>query len=101
MFDPIKLMNMLKKANDFKLKIETELKNIKTNSTAGGDMVKIEMNGQFEVETVTIDQDIFHQKDAKFLEDLVKSSINNATKKIKHLLIEKIKNITNGLNFFQ
>jgi DNA-binding YbaB/EbfC family protein len=101
MIDPMKLMNMLKKANDFKNKIESELKNIKAQGLAGGDIVKIDMNGQFEVENVKIDKDVFNQEDAKFLEDLLVSSINDATKKIKDSLINKVKDMANGLGFFK
>lgn len=101
MFDPMKLMNMLKKANDFKSKIESELKNIKSQGTAGGDIVKINMNGQFEVEEVTINKDVFNQEDTKFLEDLIMSCVNDATKKIKQSLIDKVKDMANGLGFFK
>lgn len=101
MIDPMKLMNMLKKANDFKNKIEIELKNIKVQGKSGENIVKILMNGQFEVENVEIDEEIFKQEDGKFLEDLIKSCINDSTKKIKKALIEKIQSLTNGLSFFK
>ena len=99
MFDPIRLMNMIKKANDFKQRIDEELKNIQVQGSAGGGLVKIQMNGQFDVEKVTINSDVLLQKDNDFLEDLVKSSINNSTKKVKDTLINKIKNIANNLSF--
>jgi hypothetical protein len=101
MFDPIRLMNMLKKATDFKQKIEGELKNMQTTGSAGGGIVKIQMNGVFEVEKVFIDPDIFNQKDNKFLEDLIKSSVNDSTKKVKDTLIDKIKDLVGNLNFLK
>jgi len=101
MIDPMKLMTMLKKANDFKNKIEAELRNIKIQGKSGDNIVKITMNGQFEVENVEIDEDIFKQEDCKFLEDLIKTCINDSTKKIKTTLLEKLQNLTNGLNFFK
>lgn len=101
MFDPIKLMNVLKKANSFKQKIDNELKNMRANGTAGGEMVKVIMNGQFFIEDITIDTDIFQQADAKFLEDLIKSSINEASSEIKNMLIEKIKSNLENLDFFK
>jgi len=100
MFDPIKLMSMLKKANDFKKKIESELKSISAEGSAGIGMVKIKINGKFEIEKIFIDQDIFNQGDEKFLEDLIKSSANNALKNIKDTLIERIKHTFNKLNVF-
>lgn len=101
MFDPIKLMNILKKANGFKQKIEHELKNIQANGSAGGEMVKVRMNGQFFIEDIIIDADIFQQGDTKFLEDLIKSSVNEASSEIKNMLIEKIKKNLENLDFFK
>jgi len=98
MFDPIKLMGMLKKANDLKKKIESELQNINVEGSAGNGMVKVTINGKFNVEKVIIDPDIFNQGDERFLEDLVKSSMNNAIAEIKDTLIEKIKNMFSNLN---
>jgi len=101
MFDPIKLMNILKKANDLKCKIENELKKIYIQNSTGNGIIKIKMNGQFEINEIQIDPDIFYQKDIKFLEDLIKSSINETTYKIKILLINKIKNIIGNISFLK
>lgn len=101
MFDPIKLMNILRKANKFKQKIESELRSIVINESAGEGMIKIQMNGYFEIQTIVIDPDILKEQDINFLEDLIKSSINNATKEIKNVLIDKIKNIVSNISFFQ
>jgi len=98
MFDPIKLMGMLKKANDLKKKVESELQNIYVEGSAGNGMVKIKINGKFHVEKVAIDPDIFNQGDERFLEDLMKSSINNAISQIKEKLMTKIKDMFNNLN---
>jgi len=98
MFDPIKLMGMLKKANDLKKKVESELKSICAEGSAGNGMVQVKINGKFDVEKVVIDPDIFNQGDERFLEDLVKSSVNDAISKIKNTLIDKIKNMFNTLN---
>lgn len=101
MFDPMKLMNLLKKANDFKNKVEIELKNIKVKGESGEGIVKISMNGQFEIENVNINEEIFKQEDTTFLEDLIKSCVNEATTKIKDSLITKLKEIAGGLSFFK
>jgi len=101
MFDPIKLMNMLKKVNNFKNNIESQLKKVKSVSSSGEGMIEIHMNGLFEVEKINIDPDIFYQKDVKFLEDLMQSCINSSTQKVKTTLIDKIKNMANNIDFFQ
>jgi DNA-binding YbaB/EbfC family protein len=101
MFDPLKLMSMLKKASDLKKNIELQLKKIKTVSSSGEGMVKIQMNGLFEVEKLNIDNDVFNQKDVNFLEDLIKSCTNNCTYEIKNILIDKIKNIADNINFLK
>jgi len=98
MFDPIKLMGMLKKANDLKKKIESELKNISVEGSAGNGMVQVKINGTLDIEKVTIDPDIFNQGDERFLEDLVKSSMNNAMTQIKETLVDKLKNMFSNLN---
>jgi len=100
MFDPIKLMGMLKKAQDLKQKIENDLKDTIVVGSSGGGMVKISMNGQFEINKIYIDPTIFNKGDICLLEDLIKASVNDSTKKIKDTLIDKMKNLTNNISLF-
>jgi len=101
MFDPIKLMGMLKKANDFKKNVEEQLRKIDVLSSVGEGLVEIQMNGLFEVKQIKIDKDVFYQKDVNFLEDLIKTGTNDATEKVKNTLIERVKSVASNISFFQ
>jgi len=100
MIDPIKLMTMLKKANDFKQRIEAELKNVSVSGAAGENMISIDINGMFDVTNVFIHKDVFLHKDVHFLQDLVKSCVNDANNKVKNALMDKVKSLTNKINLF-
>lgn len=86
MFDPRKLMDMMKQAADMQQQMQQELKGKVVEGSAGGGMVKVSMNGQFEALTVTIDPQVLNMNDLPFLEDLVRASINDATRQAQELM---------------
>ena len=94
MFDPKKIFDMLKNAGEMQKNIQEKLKNQKAQGVAGGDMVKVDMNGNFEVEAIFIDESVL--KDRDFLQDLVKSAVNDATSQLRTQMSEHLKAIMPG-----
>jgi DNA-binding YbaB/EbfC family protein len=67
-------------------------------ATAGGGMVKTVMNGRQELVSITIEKEIVDPNDVEMLQDLVLAAVNEATKKAKALMDEKMQSLTGGLN---
>ena len=78
--------------------MQEKLKDIKVTGTSGGEMVKVEMNGQMEVLSVHIEPEAVDPSDIKMLEDLVLAAMHNASSKVKAKLQEEAGNLTGGMN---
>jgi len=71
-----------------------QLKTIRVEGSAGGGMVKIEMDGQHNVLAVKIEPQIFEEKDVSMLEDLIVAAFNDANKKLLEKSQTTLKSIT-------
>lgn len=72
--DPEKIMKQVNHINDVAL-------NITSSGQAGGNMVKVTINGRFEVLDIKIDPICVDKRDVKMLEDLVTDAFNDAVSK--------------------
>jgi nucleoid-associated protein EbfC len=77
---------------------QAKLKEITATGTAGGDMVKVEMTGEFGVTAVTISADAVDPNDIEMLQDLVLAATTDAVYKVKELVQQEMSSVTGGLN---
>ena len=68
--------------------MQEKLKNVTAIGSSGGDMVKVTINGHFEVLDVSISEICLDPRDVEVLEDLVQAAFIDASSKVR----EKIKN---------
>ncbi|MAG13120.1 MAG: DNA-binding protein [Spirochaetales bacterium] len=78
--------------------MQEKLKEVTVSGTSGGDMVRIEMNGQMEVTKVSISPEAVDPEDIGMLEDLVFAAFSDAFAKIKEKMREEMSAITGGMN---
>ena len=93
-------MEMLKKAQQLQARMaeaQQRLKSLTAIGTAGGDMVKIEITGDFVVTNVTISPEAIDPDDREMTEDLVLAAMSDAVYKIKALIQDEMRNATGGL----
>ena len=83
MFDPSKLSEMMAQAQQMQQKLQDELKVKVLEGQAGGGMVKVEVNGMFEVTKVTIDKKVVNPTDVTLLEDLVRAAVSQALARVE------------------
>ena len=77
--------NLMKKAQQMQAdmeKAQQELANLKVTGQAGGDMIKIVMTGEHNIQRITIEDELF-QGDKEMLEDLLAAAMNDAVRQIK------------------
>jgi DNA-binding YbaB/EbfC family protein len=86
--------NMLREAQKLQAKLLEELKKIKVEGSAGGGMVRVEMDGEQNVLAVKIEQDVFDDKDKSMLEDLIVAALSDAKKKVSEKTKESFQSIT-------
>ncbi len=78
--------------------IQDKLQHVKVTGFAGGDMVKVDMNGQMTVTKVTISPDAVNPNDIGMLEDLVLAAITDASVKIKESIRQEMSSLTGGMD---
>jgi hypothetical protein len=92
--DPRKLMKQLQQAQE---KIQAEIAVLMIEATAGGGMVKAEMDGQKQLRSLKIDPEVVNKDDVEMLQDLVLAAVNEASRKVDEAIQEKVGGLTGGL----
>lgn len=59
--------------------------------TSGGGMVKITLNGKFEMKKVEIDKSMLEEEDVSILEDMIAAAYNDAHAKVDASMAEGMK----------
>lgn len=96
MFDPKKLFDMIKNAGEMQKNMAEKLKQYKATGEAAGGMVKVAMNGHFEVESIIFD-DALLKEDKAFVEQVVKSAVNDATAQLRANMADYFKTLAGNL----
>ncbi|MBI9110495.1 YbaB/EbfC family nucleoid-associated protein [Maridesulfovibrio ferrireducens] len=78
--------------------LQEELKEREVESSAGGGMVTVKVNGSSEVLSITIDPAVVESGDVEMIQDLVLSAVNDANKKAKAMMDSEMAKITGGMN---
>ena len=88
------MKDFLKQAQKLQAQLLEQLRAIRVEGSAGGGMVRIEMDGEQNVHAVKIEPQILEDKDVAMLEDLILAALNDARKKILEKTQESVKSIT-------
>ena len=59
-------------------KVESELNSTIYEETMGGGVIKVEVKGSMEVESISIDTSLLNEEGKEDLEEMIKSAINEA-----------------------
>ena len=93
--------NLMKQAQAMKEQMEqaqTELEETSFEGVSGSGLVRILVNGKYEVEELNIDPKIIDPEDKEMLEDMVIAAFNDAMSNLKETQQEKMGNMPNGMN---
>jgi len=78
------------------LQKELELKMVET--TAGGGMVSVVVNGKFEIQSLKIDREVVNPDDLDMLQDLIVAAVNEGIRKAQEMASAEMAKLTGGLN---
>lgn len=92
--DPRKMMKQLQQAQE---RLQSEIAAIVVDASSGGGAVKVEMDGQKVLKSLTIDPEVVKSGDVEMLQDLVLTAVNEATRKVDATVQEKVGALTGGL----
>ena len=95
--------NILKQAQEMQARmiaVQEELKNKTVEASVGGGAVLVKANGQKEVLSVNLSNDIVKeaQEDKEMLEDLILSAVSEAMRQAEELAEKEMGSVTGGIN---
>ncbi|MCH9030562.1 MAG: YbaB/EbfC family nucleoid-associated protein [Bacteroidetes bacterium] len=91
------MMKQVQKMQAEMQKIQSELANLTVSEEAGGGMIKATANGQKEIISVEIDQQVINKDDKEILEDLVVAAVNKALNSAGKMAEEQMAKVTKGM----
>jgi hypothetical protein len=90
-------MKQAKKMQEQMGKIQEELEAKTVEAQAGGGMVRVVVNGKFNVVSVKIEKEAVNPEDVEMLEDLVVAAVNEGVRKAQEMASQEMAKITGGL----
>ncbi len=93
------MQQIMKQVQQLQQQLQKQLDELVVETSAGGGMVTVKMNGQKQLISVAIDAEVFASKDAEMLQDLVVAAVNEASRKVDEHLASRVGNLTGGLSF--
>lgn len=91
------MQKLLKQAQDMQEKMRKELGETVVDSSVGGGLVAVKMDGHKRILKVSIDPEAIDPDDISMLEDLMVLAVNEASRKVDEELQSKVGNLTAGL----
>jgi nucleoid-associated protein EbfC len=92
--------DLLKQAQEMQsrmAKIQEELANKTVQGSAGGGMVQVTVNGQFNITAVQIEASVVNPAEKEMLEDLLLAAVNDGMRKARELASSEMSKLTGGL----
>ena len=92
--NPQKLLKQLQQKQE---KMQEEIAALVVEATAGGGMVKVEMDGQKNLKSLKLDPEVVSKDDVEMLQDLVVAAVNEASRKVDDEVKDKLAALTGGM----
>lgn len=93
--------NLMKQAQQMQAKLamlQNELAEREVESSAGGGMVKVKVNGKQQLLSITINKECVDPNDVATLEELVFTAVNQAMKDSQDMVQQAMSKVTGGMN---
>ena len=91
------IQQMLSRLRQVQEDLQRQVNSVTVETSAGGGMVTVRMNGQKQIVDVRIEPDVFASKDQEMLQDLVRAAVNEASRRVDEELANQIKNLSGGI----
>jgi DNA-binding YbaB/EbfC family protein len=92
--DPRKLMKQMQQMQE---RAQAEIEALQIEASSGGGVVKVVMDGQKNLKSLTIDPEAVSKDDVAMLQDLVLAAVNEAARLVDDAVKEKLGALTGGL----
>ena len=91
------MRQLIKQATEMQERLQREMKDLVVETSVGGGMVTVRMNGHKQLVSVKIDAEVLDPQDPSVLEDLVVAAVNEAGRKVEETMQGKVGSMASGL----
>lgn len=91
------IMKQAKKMQERIGELQQELEAKTIEAQAGGGMVRVVVNGKFEIVSLKIEKEVVNPEDIEMLQDLISAAINEGIRKAQAMASTEMAKITGGL----
>ena len=91
------IKQLMKQAQQMQEQMQQRMGSIRVEGTAGGGMVKAEMNGSKELLSIAIEKEAVDPNDVEMLQDLILAAVNEAARKVDEELQSTMGAMTGGM----
>jgi len=91
------LQQMLAQFRQVQETLEKRIGELSVESSAGGGMVSVKMNGQKQLTEVRIEPEVFKSKDQEMLQELLLAAVNEANRRVDEELSRQVKDLTGSV----
>ena len=88
---------LMKHAQELQRQFQEKMETITVESSSGGGMVTVRMNGKKELLSIKIEPEVVSEADLEMLQDLILAAVNDASRKVDDALKEELGGLTGGL----
>ncbi len=95
------LGNLMKQAQQMQSKMaemQAKMGDLEVTGASGGGMLKVTLNGKYELKGIKIDPSLVSADDVEVLEDLIVAAFNDAKTKAETAMQDEMAKLTGGLN---
>ena len=96
------MQQLMKQANQLQMKIkkmQEELGTREYEATAGGEAVRVRVQGEAKMLSLTISDELMKSGDVEMLQDLIVTATNEALRIAKETQATEMEKVTGGFNF--
>ena len=92
------IMKQAKKMQEKMTRLQQELETRTVEAQAGGGMVRVVVNGKFEIVSLKIEKDVVNPEDVDMLQDLIAAAVNEGVRKSQEMASSEMSKITGGMS---
>lgn len=93
----MKIQQLMKQAHEMQSRLERDLASLVIESSAGGGMVAVKMNGKKQLLSVKIDPEVLSPEESNMVADLVLIAVNDASRRVDEAVQSNMGNLAAGL----
>jgi len=91
------IMKQAKQMQERMVQLQEELMLKTVETTAGGGMVSVTVNGKFELLSLKIEKEVVNPDDVEMLQDLILAAVNEGIRKAQEMAASEMGKITGGM----